>query len=196
MHGYRGANTCLFALFLVIASPCLCGACIPPTPTRLLLALCWLCSFFCCAVQPAFSCREARTEQDFTSWSMPPRSSSCACSFQHYSCEYCSFVWPPSPPFIFYALSSNINSTFSIFRRAGRHLFTVTNVAIHGCSYGRVGNERVHIGFLIEWDRPCHSSMHRLGRRCAFLIPSESTTLNSLTPSSIALMDYIRMKSG
>ena len=74
------------------------------------------------------------------SWRMPPRSSSCACLFQHCSCEDCSVVWPPSPPFSFRAFPLNINSFFTILRRAARLLFTVTDVAIHGCPHGRVGN--------------------------------------------------------
>jgi len=127
--------------------------------------------------------RGSRTEQEGKSWLMPPRFSSCAGHFQHCSCEDCSFVWPPSPPFLFHALLSDINSFFIILRRAARLLLTVTDVAIYGCPHGRVGNERVHIELLIEWDRPCYSSMHRLGRRCVFVVPPESTTLSSLAPS-------------
>ena len=139
--------------------------------------------FFCCAVQNACFRRGGRTEQEVKSWHMPPRSSSCACLFQYCSCGDCTFVWPPSPLFSLHALQSNIKSFFTILRRAARLLFTVTNVAIHGCPHGRVGNERVHKGFLIEWDRQYFSSMHRLGRRCVFVVPSESATLSSLTHS-------------
>jgi len=103
---------------------------------------------FCCAVQTAWSRRKSRTEQE-VGICRRGRLLVCA-SFHHTSCEDCSFVWPPSPPFFFHAFLFNINSFFTILRRAARLLFTVTDVAIHGCPHGRVGNKHVHIGFLMS----------------------------------------------
>jgi len=180
IHGYRGANTCLFALFLVIVSPCHCGACIPPTPTCLLLALCSLSSFFAALYKLL----------DLAGEAAPSKKLAYAAAF-FFLCVPLStlfmrglFFYLASLPALFVSRSSvQINSFFTILRRAARLLFTVTDVTIHGYPHGRVGNERVHIGFLM-------SGTDHVTRRCIDLVAGvfswwyhESTTRSSLTAS-------------
>jgi len=86
--------------------------------------------FFCwCAVQTSWSRRGNHIEQEVKSWQMPPRSSSCACLYQHSACEDSSFVGPPSSPILFGSLPSNNNSLFLILWRAAQLLLTVTDVS-------------------------------------------------------------------
>ena len=99
--------------------------------------------YFCCAVQTAWSRRGNYIEREVKSWKMPPRSSSCACLFQHCACEDSSFVKPSSPPFLLYSLPPNMNSFFILLRRAAQLLLTVTDVsqftvALMGASVMRV----------------------------------------------------------
>jgi len=133
------------------------------SPLHLLVSFwrCALCVYFLLRCANCLVSQEKPHRE--RNWHMPPRSSSCACLFQHCSCEDCSFVWPPSPTFLFHAFPFNINSFFTILRRAARLLCTVTDVAIHGCPHGRVGNERVHIGFLM-------SGTDHVTRRCIDLV--------------------------
>jgi len=97
------------------------------------------------------------------SWHMPPRSSSFACLFSTLFMRGLFFCLASLPALFFHAFPFNINSFFTILRRAARLLFTVTDVAIHGCPHGRVGNEQVHIGFLM-------SGTDHVTRRCIDLV--------------------------